>query len=64
MPKVTVYDMTGKEMGTRDLAEAVFGIEPNQAVLHAAVKNYLANQRQGTQSTLTRSEVSGGGRKP
>ena len=64
MPKVTVYDMTGKEMGTRDLAEAVFGIEPNQAVLHAAVKNYLANQRQGTQSTLTRTEVSGGGRKP
>ena len=64
MPKVTIYDMTGKEMGTRDLAEAVFGIEPNQAVLHAAVKNYLANQRQGTQSTLTRSEVSGGGRKP
>ena len=64
MPKVTIYDMTGKELGTRDLAEAVFGIEPNQAVLHAAVKNYLANQRQGTQSTLTRSEVSGGGRKP
>ena len=64
MPKVTVYDMTGKEMGTRDLAEAVFGIEPNQAVLHAAVKNYLANQRQGTQSALTRSEVSGGGKKP
>ena len=64
MPKVTVYDMTGKEMGTRDLAEAVFGIEPNQAVLHAAVKNYLANQRQGTQSALTRAEVSGGGKKP
>lgn len=64
MPKVTIYDMTGKELGTRELAEAVFGIEPNVAVLHAAVKNYLANQRQGTQSTLTRTEVRGGGRKP
>ncbi len=64
MPKVKLYDMTGKELGTKDISEAVFGIEPNMAVLHAAVKNYLANQRQGTQSTLTRTEVRGGGRKP
>lgn len=64
MPKVNVYDMTGKSVGTKELSEAVFGIEPNSAVLHAAVKNYLANQRQGTQSTLTRTEVRGGGRKP
>ncbi len=64
MPKVTIVDMTGKELGTRELADSVFGIEPNVAVLHAAVKNYLANQRQGTQSTLTRTEVRGGGRKP
>lgn len=64
MPKVNVYDMTGKSVGSRELSEAVFGIEPNGAVLHAAVKNYLANQRQGTQSTLTRTEVRGGGRKP
>lgn len=56
--------MTGKSVGSRELSEAVFGIEPNGAVLHAAVKNYLANQRQGTQSTLTRTEVRGGGRKP
>jgi large subunit ribosomal protein L4 len=59
-----MYDMTGKELGTKDLSEAVFGIEPNMAVLHEAVKNFLANQRQGTQSTLTRTEVAGGGRKP
>jgi len=64
MLKVKMYDMTGKELGTKDLSEAVFGIEPNMAVLHEAVKNYLANQRQGTQSTLTRTEVAGGGRKP
>ena len=64
MPKVTVYDMTGKSVGERDLSDAIFGIEPNKVVLHAVVKNYLANQRQGTQSTLTRTEVSGGGRKP
>jgi len=64
MPKVKMYDMTGKELGTKDLSDVVFGIEPNVAVLHAAVKNYLANQRQGTQSTLTRTEVAGGGRKP
>ena len=64
MPKVTVYDMTGKSVGERDLSEAVFGIVPNEAVLHAVVKNFLANQRQGTQSTLTRTEVRGGGKKP
>ena len=64
MPKVTIYDMTGKSVGELDLSDAIFGIEPNKAVMHAAVVNYLANQRQGTQSTLTRTEVRGGGRKP
>lgn len=64
MPKVSVFDMTGKQIGERTLSDAVFGITPNQAVLHEVVKNYLANQRQGTQSTLTRTEVRGGGRKP
>ncbi len=64
MPKVTVYDMTGKNVGERELNESIFGIEPNKSVLHDVVKNYLANQRQGTQSTLTRTEVSGGGKKP
>ena len=64
MPKVAVLDMAGKEVSQLELSEAVFGIEPNQAVMHDMVKNYLANQRQGTQSALTRAEVSGGGRKP
>ena len=64
MPTVSVYDMNGKVTGTMELAETVFGIEPNKTVLHSAVVNYLANQRQGTQSTLTRTEVRGGGRKP
>ena len=64
MPRVTVFDMTGKSVGEMTLSDAIFGIEPNTSVMHAAVVNYLANQRQGTQSTLTRSEVSGGGRKP
>ena len=64
MPKVAVFDMTGKEVGKIELSDAVFGIEPNAAVMHAVVVNYLANQRQGTQSALTRTEVSGGGRKP
>lgn len=64
MSTVSVFDMTGKETGKMELADTVFGIEPNATVLHAAVVNYLANQRQGTQSTLTRSEVSGGGKKP
>jgi large subunit ribosomal protein L4 len=64
MPKATVYNMTGEQVGEIELADSIFGIEPNKSVLHAAVVNYLANQRQGTQSTLTRAEVSGGGRKP
>ena len=64
MPNVAILDMKGNNVGSLKLSDAIFGIEPNKAVLHAAVVNYLANQRQGTQSTLTRSEVSGGGRKP
>ena len=64
MAKTNVYDMSGKVVGEIALNDAVFGIEPNTAVMHEAVKNYLANQRQGTQSTLTRAEVRGGGRKP
>lgn len=64
MPNVAVLDMAGKNVGEITLSDAVFGIEPNNNVLHAAVVNFLANQRQGTQSTLTRSEVSGGGKKP
>lgn len=64
MAQVSTFDMTGKKTGTMELSDAVFGIAPNATVLHSAVVNYLANQRQGTQSTLTRSEVSGGGRKP
>ena len=64
MPTVAVFDMAGKEVEKIDLSETVFGIEPNKAVLHDAVVAHLANMRQGTQSALTRSEVSGGGRKP
>ena len=64
MPNMKVVDMAGKEVGEITLSDAVFGAEVNSAVLHAAVRAYLLNQRQGTQSTLTRSEVSGGGRKP
>ncbi len=64
MPNITTYDMTGKQTGTMEVSESVFGIEPNATVLHSVVVNYLANQRQGTQSTLTRSEVRGGGKKP
>lgn len=64
MPTTKVYNMAGEQVGEIELSEAIFGIEPNEAVLHEAVKNYLANQRQGTQSALTRGEVSGGGRKP
>lgn len=64
MPNVKVYNMAGQEVSTMELADSVFGAEINAAVLHAAVRAYLLNQRQGTQSTLTRSEVSGGGRKP
>ena len=64
MPTLNVVDMSGKNVAEIELSEAVFGIEPNVAVMHSAVVSYLANQRQGTQSTLTRTEVSGGGRKP
>ncbi len=64
MPEIKVVNMAGAEVGTMMLADSVFGAGINSAVLHAAVKNYLGNQRQGTQSTLTRTEVSGGGRKP
>lgn len=64
MPKISVFDMSGASVGEMELSDAVFGIEPNVSVMHACVVNYLANQRQGTQSTLTRTEVSGGGRKP
>ena len=64
MPNVKVFNMAGQEVGSMELAESVFGAEINAAVLHAAVRAYLLNQRQGTQSTLTRTEVSGGGRKP
>lgn len=64
MPKVSVFDMTGSQVSETELSDKVFGIKPNEAVMHAMVINYLANQRQGTQSTLTRTEVRGGGRKP
>ena len=64
MPKATVVNMSGAPVGEVELSEAVFGIEPNEAVVHAVVKNHLANCRQGTQSALTRAEVSGGGIKP
>ena len=62
--KTNVYDMNGKQVGEVELSEAVFGIEPNESVVHDVVKNHLANCRQGTQSALTRAEVSGGGKKP
>ncbi len=64
MPKVTMYDQTGKQLNDTELSDAIFGITPNVHVMHQMVVNYLANQRQGTQSTLTRTEVRGGGRKP
>ena len=64
MPKANLYNMSGKKVGDVDLSEAVFGIEPNTFVVHDVVKNHLANCRQGTQSALTRAEVSGGGKKP
>ncbi len=64
MPNIAVVDMAGKNVGEITLSDAIFGIEPNTVVMHMAVVNYLANQRQGTQSTLTRTEVSGGGKKP
>ena len=64
MPQVQVYNQEGKKTSKLELADSVFGIEPNANAMHLAVVSYLANQRQGTQSTLTRSEVSGGGAKP
>ena len=64
MLKTNVYDMSGKLVGEIELSEAVFGVNPNESVVHDVVKNHLANKRQGTQSALTRAEVSGGGRKP
>ena len=64
MAKVPVYNMDGAQVAETELNDAVFGITPNEAAMHACVVNYLANQRQGTQSTLTRTEVTGGGRKP
>ena len=64
MSTINVVSMTGRKVGTVELNDAIFGIEPNQAVVHEVVKNHLANCRQGTQSALTRGEVSGGGKKP
>ena len=64
MPKIDVYSIEGKKVKEVELAESIFGIEPNEAVVHSVLVNFLANQRQGTQSTKTRSEVRGGGRKP
>ena len=64
MPKIDVFNMTGEKVSELELNESVFSIEPNMSAMHIAVVNYLANQRQGTQSTLTRAEVSGGGKKP
>ena len=64
MPTIKVLNMAGAEVGAMELSEKVFGAEVNTAILHSAVRMYLSNQRQGTQSTLTRTEVSGGGRKP
>ena len=64
MPKIDVYDIQGKKVSTVDLKDEIFGIEPNEAVVHSVLVNFLANQRQGTQNTKTRAEVRGGGRKP
>jgi len=64
MPNVKIFDMAGKETGTMELNNDIFGIKPNKPLMHAAVVNFLANRRQGTQSTLTRAEVQGGGKKP
>lgn len=64
MPQVTVLDTAGKKVGTMNLKDEIFGIVPNMSAVHLVVVNYLANQRQGTQSTKTRAEVSGGGKKP
>ncbi len=64
MAKISVFDMAGQQVSDTELSDAVFAVTPNEALMHAMVVNYLANQRQGTQSTLTRTEVRGGGRKP
>ncbi len=64
MPKIDVYNIEGKKVSDVELKEEIFGIEPNEDIVHSVLVNYLANQRQGTQSTKTRSEVSGGGKKP
>ena len=64
MPSINVYNVEGKKVSTVDLKEEIFGIEPNEALVHSVLVNYLANQRQGTQSTKTRAEVRGGGKKP
>ena len=64
MPKIDVYDIEGKKVENIDLKEEIFGIIPNEAIVHSVIVNYLANQRQGTQSTKTRAEVRGGGKKP
>ena len=64
MPKVDVYDIKGKKVSDIELNESIFGIEPNETIVHSVLVNYLANQRQGTQSTKTRAEVRGGGKKP
>ena len=64
MPKIDVYSVEGKKVSSIELKEEIFGIEPNENIVHSALVNYLANQRQGTQSTKTRAEVRGGGRKP
>ncbi len=64
MPKIDVYSVDGKKLKSMELKEEVFGIKPNEAVVHSVLVNYLANQRQGTQSTKTRAEVRGGGKKP
>ena len=64
MPKIDVYNMQGKKVSDIELNENIFGIKPNEKVVHTALVNYMANQRQGTANTKTRAEVSGGGRKP
>jgi large subunit ribosomal protein L4 len=64
MPKIDVYNIEGKKVSDIELADSVFGIEPNEKIVHSVLVNYLANQRQGTANTKTRAEVSGGGRKP
>ena len=64
MPKIDVIDMKGKKVSDLELADSIFGIKPNEAIVHSVLVNYLANQRQGTQSTKTRAEVHGGGKKP